>query len=58
MVPAGELYESPPAPVTLRALAEALLNRNRSGPVDLLEQIFEQRTNHGKIRCDDLMSSP
>ena len=55
--PPGELYESPPMPVTLQALAEALLNRNRSA-VDLLEQIFEQRTRHGNIRCDDLVSGP
>ena len=55
---AGESSESPPVPVTLRALAEALLNRNKSGTVDLLERIFEQRTNYGSLRCDDLVPGP
>jgi len=46
---AGESYESPPLPVTLRALAEALLRRNRAGTMDLLEQIFERSSNHNSI---------
>ena len=39
---AEESHESPPVPVSLRTLAEALLTRNRLGTTGLLVNIFEQ----------------
>jgi hypothetical protein len=53
---AVESPETPPVPVSLRTLAEALLNRNRFGTAGLLERMFEQRTDQGNIRCDDFVS--
>ena len=55
---AAESFESPSVPVDLRTLAEALLIWSRLGTADLLEKIFEQRTDQGNIRCDDYVPSP
>jgi hypothetical protein len=42
-----EAHELPPLPVELRALAEALLSRNRLRSTSLLDRIFEQRASTG-----------
>lgn len=55
---AVEFYERPPLPVSLRALAEALLTWNRLGRVKLLEKICERPPGQGNIRGEDLIPGP
>jgi len=51
----GESHESPPVPLNLRTLAEALLTRNHQGTTASLENMLIEELFKGSIRGDDFV---